>query len=158
MLAGLVRGAQTSPDPKGGPASPAIESKRAAEPDRAAPRKALEPAEVATRMEAAFSREVADHEWSTKAQQTTQQKISALMPNNSEVLSVDCRTSLCRVEMTHQSLDDYRRFLDSAYMQPESHLWDGPSFSTLLENSGSGPVVAVSFLFREGQSPPNMTE
>lgn len=109
-------------------------------------------------MDAALSREIAHPSWSAKTQQATQEKISAIMPKDSAILAVDCRTSLCRVEMSHQSVDDYKNFVHGAYMNPATNVWNGPTFSTLLEGSEGGPVVAVSFLVREGQSMPQMPE
>lgn len=145
-----------------GPVTAAVplltEKKTAKAPEVAAPPKSLRPAEIVTRMETAFAREVADRDWSAKTRQVTQEKISALLPKSSAVLAMDCRTSMCRVEMSHQGLADYRKFVESAFVSPNTHIWDGPTFSSLLEGGSGNDVVAVTYLGREGLGLPTMQD
>jgi hypothetical protein len=148
LLQGLARAPEATAPPTDERPAPAEE--------RAAPHAVPSFAEVATRMDAAFSREAPDRDWSEKTQQETAAKISAMMPKDSAVRAVDCRSSMCRVEMSHESADDYHQFVQSAYMSPETGVWSGPTFTTILERPAGGGVVAVSFLAREGESLPSV--
>jgi hypothetical protein len=150
LLRGLAS-AEHPPEPTAATAEKPAQSEASATPGGAP-----SAAEVAMRMQAAFSSEGPDRDWSEKTQQATQEKISAMMPNGSAVRSVDCRASLCRVEMSHEGVDDYRQFVRGAYLSPESGVWSGPTFTTVLERPAGGGLVAVSFLAREGESLPSV--
>lgn len=116
----------------------------------------LEPTEVRDRLEGRFSQERAEPKWSTEAQQLAETRLPATLPPSSSLRSVDCRGSMCRIETSHQDLEHYRQFVHKAFLTPATHLWNGGFFSTLIDDPGSGTMVAVAFLGRDGEALPNV--
>jgi hypothetical protein len=116
----------------------------------------LDPAEATAQYQQAFSLEPVDREWSSSAQAKLQTGVSALIPKTSQVVSLECRTSLCRVQVHHRNLDDYRSFTQDAYLKGDTHIWNGQMFSTLVGDPTTDGVTTVAFLAREGHLLPSM--
>jgi hypothetical protein len=115
-----------------------------------------DPAETRAQYQQAFSLEPVDRDWSSSAQAKLQEAVSALMPKTSQVVSLECRTSLCRVQVRHRNLDDYRSFTQDAYLKGDTHIWNGQMFSTLVGDPTNDGVMTVAFLAREGHLLPSM--
>jgi hypothetical protein len=118
---------------------------------RAADRAPTEPKDMPAALESAFAEEAADPGWSSEAERTVQQKLLRVTPRASDVRSIECRSSMCRIETTHRDAGDYERFVLSAFKDPESQVWNGNAFSTSLRLDDRGGVVSVSYLAREGE-------
>lgn len=139
--------------------TPAATAKEApTEPPRAAAEKPrpLASTEVRDRLEGKFSQEHAEPTWSAAAQRLAETRLPGTLPPSSSLRSVDCRASMCRIETSHQDLDHYRQFVHKAFLTPDTHLWNGGFFSTLIDDPGSGTVVAVAFLGRDGVALPDV--
>jgi hypothetical protein len=89
-----------------------------------------------------------------------EKRVRAVIPAGSFVRSLECRSSLCRIETMHANLGDFRDFMQRAYLTPDTttRVSNGPVFAGLLAQPVEGqPVVAVAFLGREGTILPTLT-
>jgi hypothetical protein len=110
--------------------------------------------EVLDHLDGVFDHEKEDRTWT--ASTTARAKISALLPATSELRSIECRTSMCRIETAHHDPESYQRFVRTAFMDPETRLWNGGAFSKVLPGQdGQGTVITVAYLAREGQGLPS---
>jgi hypothetical protein len=125
--------------------APALES---------AERPLIEPAEARDQLESAFLEEGTDPGWARQAERTVQEKLRGSMPDASAVRSIECRSSICRIETAHQDPGAYGQFVDSVFKSPETQIWNSSSFSTPLRSDDRGGMVIVSYLAREGEAHP----
>jgi hypothetical protein len=109
--------------------------------------------ELRDALEVRFNDEAPDRSWSAQAAQEARAQVDAHLPADSRVLGVDCRTTLCRVETSHRSLENYRNFLTASFLSSEFE-WQGPVMATILREESSGGVVSVAYLTRPGSAPP----
>ena len=130
-----------------------------AEPERDAVRtRRVEPAMIRQRLDDYFARERPDPGWAYDAQRTAEARIVGAIPKTSEVRSIECRASMCRIETAHQDLDQYQQFVHRALMDPETKLWNGGFFATLLGEPAEGRVTTVAYLARDGEALPPMPD
>ena len=78
-------------------------------------------------------------------------QIVRAMPTGSKLLALECRQSLCRVEVSHSDLASHQKFMHEAFFRAGGE-WEGPTMSTLADRSGRTGVVTISFLARPGAS------
>jgi hypothetical protein len=131
----------------------------AAEPERDDGRiRRVEPAMIRERLDDYFARERPDPVWAPDAQRTAEARIVGAIPKTSEVRSIECRASMCRIETVHQDLDHYQQYVHRAFMDPETHLWNGGFFATLLGEPTEGRVTTVAYLARDGEALPSMPD
>jgi hypothetical protein len=100
-----------------------------------------------------FDDERADPSWSIQAARQVQSALSSTLPSGSTLGRIDCRTNLCRVETTHESIDAFKAYVDAAYISREKKTWNS-GFSALVTARSASGVSAVTFVGREGQSVP----
>jgi hypothetical protein len=112
--------------------------------------------EIRVRYDAKFNDERADAEWSRASQATATTKLSAVLPPSSELKSVECRASMCKIETLHQDVEHYQAFAQSAFMDSTTVPWNGGFFSTGAVEPGTGKFLAVAYLSREGQELPQL--
>lgn len=110
--------------------------------------------EARDEMESAFIDESNDPGWALQAERIAQEKLDMAMPQASALLSVECRSSMCRIETVHRNPDDYGQFQQSAFARPETQIWNAASLSTPLRPDDSGGMVIVSYVAREGRTLP----
>ncbi|MGK3984788.1 hypothetical protein WME99_17210 [Sorangium sp. So ce136] len=118
----------------------------------------VEPAVIRERLDERFARERRDPAWTVDAQRTAESRVAGAIPETSEVRSIECRASMCRIETTHQDLNQYQQFVHRAFMNPETHLWNGGFFATLLGEPADGRVTTVAYLAREGEALPSIPD
>jgi hypothetical protein len=109
--------------------------------------------EIRDSMEARFHGENADPSWSHEATEKLHDGISPLVPNGSHLRDVECRSSICRVEVTLPNVDAYRAFVQTAYLRPQTHC-NGPMMSTVLRTESNGDITSVAYFTRPGTPPP----
>jgi len=144
--------ARTEPSPP--PPDPHV-----AEPERDAGRtRHVEPAVIRERLDDQFARERPDPAWAPDAQRTAEARIVGAISKTSEVRSIECRASMCRIETAHQDLDHYQQYVHRAFMDPETHLWNGGFFATLLGEPTESRVTTVAYLARDGEALPSMPD
>jgi hypothetical protein len=90
--------------------------------------------------------------WSDPAGKQLEAKLAAVMPPRSSLKSVECKQTMCRVEMVYEDVAQYQAVLKR--LTPDALPWNGSLFSTTLtplDETPEGPVTFVAFLSREGQ-------
>jgi hypothetical protein len=114
------------------------------EPSKPAP---LSHEEYVTHAEAEFVGEAADPRWNPARDLTT--KVTAVLPAGSSLRSLECRSSMCRMETTHVSSDDYVAFTRTFALTAGPPIWSGPVVFQMTPARAGGEVTAVAFLGRE---------
>ncbi|MCY1074122.1 hypothetical protein [Archangium lansingense] len=141
-LAAAEAQAPTASTEKAAPASP---------PDVALAPEAPTPREISDHVEEVFYQEPSDPQWEASAVQGLRDRLTTLLPEKAQVRSLECHSSLCRLELSFSEEEQLQRFM-SGQTQGEG-LWKGASMTFREENTGA-EVVAVSYLVREGHSLP----
>ncbi|MGE6757449.1 hypothetical protein ACQKGO_05500 [Corallococcus interemptor] len=107
------------------------------------------PDEEVARMDARFFSEGVDTAWSHAATRRAE-RLGAVLPPGARIVSLECRSSMCRLQMSHPSQDAFRQFLREGLME-DADAWDGPFMAALTGTPGrSGEVEAVAYLARAG--------
>jgi hypothetical protein len=107
-------------------------------------------------IERVFLGEGSDPSWSRQTERTVKEKLTASLPEASAVRSIECRSSMCRVETVFHDPEAYGRFAQSAFKDPETRIWNGGAFSTSLGTDDRGDMVVISYLAREGEEIPSL--
>jgi hypothetical protein len=97
---------------------------------------------------AAFDEEPVDAAWSGRAERTLDEVMRQHLPANSRVKALDCRATLCRVELVHRSAADSGPFMRSGL-----RTWPGSVFVASETQEGSDYVVTL-IASKEGTNPP----
>lgn len=123
-------------------------------------RRAFEPAEVEAQLHTAFASEEADSTWTTQAQATARTRLAAALPETSSLRSVECRSSMCRFETIHEDEGHIEQFMQKAFISGKTQIWNGGQFSTTVPEAGTGKLVVVSYLARDGKElhPPRLPQ
>jgi hypothetical protein len=109
------------------------------------------PDEVVARLDARFFGEGVDPAWSRDATPRAE-RLGGLLPRGARVVSLECRSSMCRLEMSHPDLESFQGFLRDGLLG-EANTWDGAFMATLKSAPGRpGGVEAVAYLARSGVS------
>jgi len=134
-----------SPPPAGpsDPQPPAVSEGEPGAPQR------IDPAELRGHLDTRFGGQADDPAWSATARGMIERKLSAAMPPSSTLKSVECRQTMCRIEMVYDNLAQYQAFFK--HMTPDALPWNGTLFSTPVGDPSEPPITFVAFLSREGQ-------
>ncbi|WP_223642584.1 hypothetical protein [Corallococcus sp. EGB] len=100
------------------------------------------------RVMTAFSEEPVDSDWSGRATQTLNETLRQHLPSSSHVKALDCRSTLCRVELVHRSAADSAPFLMEGL-----RAWPGSIFVASEVQEGTDYVVTL-IAAKEGTRPP----
>jgi hypothetical protein len=103
-------------------------------------------------VESKFVSDKQDVSWSRPAADRARTTILALLPEGSRLDSIDCRASMCRVEVTHPDERSFHQFT-LAPSRALDRAWPGSSMVALLRTEPNGEVVSVSYLGREESGP-----
>ncbi|WP_375756705.1 hypothetical protein [Corallococcus exercitus] len=101
-----------------------------------------------TRVMTAFAEEPVDNDWSGRATQTLNETLRQHLPSGSRVKALDCRATLCRVELVHRSAAD-----SGPFMMNGLRAWPGSIFVASEAQEGSDYVVTL-IAAKEGTRPP----
>jgi len=112
-----------------------------------------EGAEYVAQIDEKFRAQTIDPSWSQKAVSDATRAISGDLTQGSRLGTVECRASLCRVESSHDSVQAFATFMDTALFSPSRKLWNG-SISTQVVSQAPSDVRAVTFIAREGHDVP----
>ena len=110
-------------------------------------------AAILSRLEQAFASEKPDGRWSGSTTNEVARALPATLPKGSNVSAVNCKSHLCRLETTHESVEAFRDFNTSAFSRAGQTIWKGGVYSAVREQSTKG-VVAVTYLAKEGEELP----
>jgi hypothetical protein len=125
--------------------------------DPAAAESPLTDEEMRDQMEAAFAGDAPVAPDQDRAPELAQ-RVRAVLPSGSSVRSLECRSSLCRIETVHPTVEDYRDFVQRGYVTLDfaTRITRGPALVALLAEPVEGqPVVAAAILGREGADLPS---
>lgn len=101
--------------------------------------------EIQDSLEAAFTTESYDAGWAREAQNQAEELVRASLPAGSAVRTLDCRQTLCRVELDHQDLRSHREFVGHF---DERMQWTGPA-AILYDETVPGKVATIAYLGRQ---------
>ncbi|NOK13323.1 hypothetical protein [Corallococcus exercitus] len=101
-----------------------------------------------TRVMTAFAEEPVDSDWSGRATQTLNETLRQHLPSGSRVKALDCRATLCRVELVHRSAAD-----SGPFMMDGLRAWPGSIFVASESQEGTDYVVTL-IAAKEGTRPP----
>jgi len=104
---------------------------------------------IRERYDQRFAAEPVDRQWSHRAANGIEE-VAAERGEGESIDSLDCRSSLCRIEASFSSIETYNRFFDAVNDMASEGLGDGmisPDVNVLED----GTVKAVTYLVREGR-------
>jgi hypothetical protein len=96
-----------------------------------------------------------DPNWSADTEKNVSATFSKKLEEGSLLQSLECRSTMCLVELHHRSLQQFQRFVNDALMYSDlkSRFW-GPASALVVDTEASGGVSAVVTLAREGHELP----
>jgi hypothetical protein len=104
-------------------------------------------------VEEAFAAEPANPAWAASTRLALLDRLgSASRASGSSLGNVDCRASICRVEVVHRDADASRRFSQTAFTDPHDQAWNGPVVIMPPQANPDGSLAMVMYLGREGTS------
>jgi len=109
--------------------------------------------EQAESLDRKFAAEPIDSEWASRASEDAKRALLSEVSGDTSVKRVDCRSTWCRIETFHNSLDSYRAFTQESLLGHQRQLWNADVTVTVRDESDSG-VTAVTFITREGHHMP----
>jgi hypothetical protein len=104
-----------------------------------------------------FSSQPTDGAWSRGASQQISDILRPLAGKNTSVVSVDCRSTLCRADLEHETDADFRAFMQSMFTGPGAGAWKGAGGGGKVETGPDGRVKAVLYFAKEGTALPALT-
>jgi hypothetical protein len=105
--------------------------------------------EVIEQLDERFFTEPLDPGWSQEARRRAEQ-FGGLLPKGARVLSLECRSSICRMETTQPSLEAFQNFMRQGLLAG-GHEWNGPVMAAVKGDPNKpGEVLTVTYLAREG--------
>ncbi len=129
---------------------PSLEIKRIPRADAdIAPVAVMTEAQMNETAERRFDKQTYDAGWAHDAQGRIQKNIGAQLPEKSKLLRVECRETLCRVDMEFADLDALRKGLNGMLLS-RVPVWDGPTLNYVLSTSADGKCVSRSFFGQLG--------
>jgi hypothetical protein len=103
-------------------------------------------------LDARFHSESADRGWALEASVLIRKNLEGVIAGNSQLLSLDCRASLCRAEVKHDDLAAHQAFIQNAFVTAPAS-WQGPTLASYREDGRArGGIVSVLFFGRDGTS------
>ena len=104
-------------------------------------------------VEESFAAEPANPSWAAPTRLALLDRLgSASRASGSSLGNVDCRSSICRVEVVHRDADGSRQFSQTAFTDPHDQAWNGPVVIMPPQANPDGSLAMVMYLGREGTS------
>jgi hypothetical protein len=106
-----------------------------------------------TSVEGMFVAEPVDDSWAMPTRLALRDRLTSLSRSSSSSLrNIDCRSSICRVEVVHKDADASRQFTEKIFTDPDERPWNGPGIITPPRSNPDGSLAVVMYLGREGTS------
>ncbi len=115
------------------------------------PSRVIGPEEVTQHIETTFYSEAMDTAWAREVRQGLQEKLASLLSKGSSIGSLECHSSLCRIELRHPDEEQYQQFMQR--MAQGGTFWKGASMTYRSEEDGRN-IATISYLAREGHAMP----
>src|SRR5690242_15694575 len=99
--------------------------------------RASTPQEFISHVESVFRREREDLGWTSQVRRSLQERLATGLASEARVRSLECRASLCRLELLHSSEEQYQQFMLQSLHG--GSLWEGATLSARKEHvAGNG--------------------
>jgi hypothetical protein len=105
---------------------------------------------VVATMEGTFEKEPVEQSWSRGAEAHIHQTVVPFLSGRSEINSIECRSSMCRMEATLENIDVYRKF---SYDATHSAACTQCFFMKSRDTADGRPVLRM-YMARKGASLP----
>ncbi|WP_437677062.1 hypothetical protein [Sorangium sp. So ce131] len=138
---------ELAPEPTVEPEPPAPERAAAVEPT------APEPEDQVAHVEALYSGEAVDRSWAASAEQRLDEGLRRYFGEGSRMVSVDCRTSLCKVNVFHQGLSEQTAFVEKAFRAND--YWPGARMAWRQAHP-DGSVTSELYFVKDGEPLPQL--
>ena len=100
------------------------------------------------RVHQAYEEEPIDSDWSSRAAAELDGSIRQNLPEGSRLRSLDCRSTMCQLELAHRDVEAHNRLLMNGF-----HDWRGALF-VADETPENGEYLVTLFAAREGSELP----
>ena len=104
-------------------------------------------------LEAAFSQERSDVDWSQQAEERVRVLVRPITNKDTILSSVHCRTTLCRVEFSHTTEAQFHELMD-ALRSVAMSVWRGPGGGGMVGIDEDRRIKSVFYLAKEGTDLP----
>jgi hypothetical protein len=104
-------------------------------------------------IESNFAAQPVDRKWGDSIAADVRAKVGAALREGSELRSIECRASICRLETSHPDEATYQAFVSKSLSSPEFN-WQGAMAFAPLRTESSGEVTWVAYLMRPGYALP----
>lgn len=106
-------------------------------------------AELVANVERRFQREPVDAAFSADTRRLVEQELVAQLPDRRNLRAVECRGTLCRIDLEFQDASEQERYLAGKF--DIASMWKGPYLSLPQAEEGDGAIHSVIFLSRGDQ-------
>jgi hypothetical protein len=111
-------------------------------------------AETMSALDVSFSQQPSDVEWSGHAEGHVHELFRPLTNKDTSLISVHCRTTLCRVEFLHGTAAEFHNFMETLRTGVVTRGWKGPGVGGIVPTNEGGKVKSVFYLAKEGTTLP----
>lgn len=111
----------------------------------------LTQAEITAGIEARFERDgpqVSRSEWARRAEPKIENAILRHLPDDARLLGVECRDTLCRIEIRYRDRSSYTAAVEGMLFTAEP-VWEGQTVNFILRENDN-EVVSRSYFAKEG--------
>jgi hypothetical protein len=102
---------------------------------------------------AAFAEEGTDDRWASATRLHLTERLKAALPTPASLRQIECRSSMCRVEIVQSDKEALRRFANTFFTDPAGPAWDGGAYVTYPQGMPEHDIPVVMFLTKKGTSP-----
>jgi hypothetical protein len=110
--------------------------------------------EIILRLDASFSQQQLDSQWSHTAEQQLRELVLPLTNKETSLTSVQCRTTLCRVGFSHVTEAAFQEFMKTIKTCVLGSGWKGQVAGGRVATNQDGKVSSVFYLAKEGANLP----
>lgn len=111
-------------------------------------------AKTMSALDRSFSHQQSDVVWSGHAEGRARETFRPLTNKDTNLISVHCRATLCRVELLHATAAEFHSFMETLRTGVVTRGWKGPGLGGMVGTNQDGKVRSVFYLAKEGTSLP----
>jgi hypothetical protein len=104
-----------------------------------------------TRLEI-FKNEPVDAAWRREAEVSAQRQVSTGLPADASAGPLECRSTMCRVEISYKDMDSYKEYVKKS-IESADREWKGGVMGLVIERHDNGSVRAEHYYVRPGADP-----
>jgi len=103
-------------------------------------------------MSTRFNREATDRQWSFDTRSHLEEQFSRLQSPGNEITSIECKTSICRLEGSFQAQDAFNAMMHGVFgsTDREHRVVHGGAVAPVVEHMDNGKLRAIVYMVREG--------